>query len=63
MASIASQVIFHPAVSQGLKYGGTTLGRDKVSFSYLVPYSYVQINDYNRLTELSNTLLDSMRGI
>ncbi|KJA29255.1 hypothetical protein HYPSUDRAFT_32656 [Hypholoma sublateritium FD-334 SS-4] len=29
MASLASQVIFHPAVSQGLKYGGTTLGRDK----------------------------------
>ncbi|KAF4623095.1 hypothetical protein D9613_001914 [Agrocybe pediades] len=29
MASIASQLIFHPAVSQGLKFGGTTLGRDK----------------------------------
>jgi len=29
MATIASQVIFHPAVSQSLKYGGTTLGRDK----------------------------------
>ncbi|PPR00649.1 hypothetical protein CVT24_000872 [Panaeolus cyanescens] len=30
MASAASQVILHPAVSQGLKYGGTTLGRDKL---------------------------------
>jgi len=29
MATIASQVIFHPIVSQGLKFGGTTLGRDK----------------------------------
>ncbi|KAF9452650.1 peroxisomal biogenesis factor 11 [Macrolepiota fuliginosa MF-IS2] len=29
MATIASQVIFHPAVSHSLKYGGTTLGRDK----------------------------------
>ncbi|KAF5356340.1 hypothetical protein D9756_003874 [Leucocoprinus leucothites] len=29
MASIASQVVFHPVVSQSLKYGGTTLGRDK----------------------------------
>ncbi|KAJ3987548.1 peroxisomal biogenesis factor 11 [Lentinula detonsa] len=29
MATIASQVVLHPTVSQGLKYGGTTLGRDK----------------------------------
>ncbi|KAF8973908.1 peroxisomal biogenesis factor 11 [Flammula alnicola] len=29
MASIASQFILHPAVSQGLKFGGTTVGRDK----------------------------------
>jgi len=29
MATIASQLIFHPTVSQGLKFGGTTLGRDK----------------------------------
>ncbi|CAA7266560.1 unnamed protein product [Cyclocybe aegerita] len=29
MASVASQIIFHPTVSQGLKFGGTTLGRDK----------------------------------
>jgi len=25
-----SQVIFHPVVLQGLKFGGTTVGRDKV---------------------------------
>ena len=30
MASIISQAVFHPVVSQSLKYGGTTLGRDKV---------------------------------
>ena len=30
MASIISQAAFHPVVSQSLKYGGTTLGRDKV---------------------------------
>jgi len=29
MASLASQIIFHPTVSQSLKFGGTTLGRDK----------------------------------
>ncbi|KAF9532051.1 peroxisomal biogenesis factor 11 [Crepidotus variabilis] len=29
MATIASQIILHPVVSQGLKFGGTTLGRDK----------------------------------
>ncbi|KAF8203675.1 peroxisomal biogenesis factor 11 [Pholiota molesta] len=29
MASIASQIILHPAVSESLKFGGTTLGRDK----------------------------------
>ena len=31
MASVASQIVFHPTVSQCLKFGGTTLGRDKVS--------------------------------
>ncbi|KAG5654786.1 hypothetical protein H0H81_003794 [Sphagnurus paluster] len=30
MATAASQVILHPLVSQGLKYGSTTLGRDKL---------------------------------
>lgn len=30
MATTASQIIFHPVVSQSLKFGGTTLGRDKV---------------------------------
>lgn len=29
MASIASQVVFHPVVSQSLRVGNTTLGRDK----------------------------------
>ncbi|KAL1693090.1 peroxisomal biogenesis factor 11-domain-containing protein [Schizophyllum commune] len=29
MASVASQVVFHPLVSQSLKVGNTTLGRDK----------------------------------
>ncbi|KAJ7786451.1 peroxisomal biogenesis factor 11 [Mycena metata] len=29
MASVASQVVLHPAVSQGIKVGATTLGRDK----------------------------------
>jgi len=29
MASIASQVVFHPAISESLKFGATTLGRDK----------------------------------
>ncbi|PPQ89407.1 hypothetical protein CVT25_002225 [Psilocybe cyanescens] len=29
MASAAAQIILHPTVSQGLKFGGTTLGRDK----------------------------------
>ncbi|KAF5377631.1 hypothetical protein D9615_005293 [Tricholomella constricta] len=29
MATAASQVILHPLVSQGLKFGSTTLGRDK----------------------------------
>ncbi|PBL00992.1 peroxisomal biogenesis factor 11 [Armillaria gallica] len=29
MSTIASQVVFHPAVSQSLKFGNTTLGRDK----------------------------------
>ncbi|KAK0465182.1 peroxisomal biogenesis factor 11 [Desarmillaria tabescens] len=29
MSTIASQVVFHPAVSQSLKFGTTTLGRDK----------------------------------
>ncbi|KAF9068104.1 peroxisomal biogenesis factor 11 [Rhodocollybia butyracea] len=30
MATIASQVILHPTVSQSLKFSSTTLGRDKV---------------------------------
>ncbi|KAF5312486.1 hypothetical protein D9619_003162 [Psilocybe cf. subviscida] len=30
MATIASQLVLHPTVSAGLKYGGTTLGRDKL---------------------------------
>ncbi|KAJ4486294.1 peroxisomal biogenesis factor 11 [Lentinula aciculospora] len=29
MATVASQVVLHPTVSQSIKYGGTTLGRDK----------------------------------
>ncbi|KAK0245847.1 peroxisomal biogenesis factor 11 [Armillaria nabsnona] len=29
MSTIASQVVFHPTVSQSLKFGNTTLGRDK----------------------------------
>ncbi|KAG6842558.1 hypothetical protein C0991_000084 [Blastosporella zonata] len=29
MATVASQVILHPIVSQSLKFGSTTLGRDK----------------------------------
>ncbi|KAG6911868.1 hypothetical protein DXG01_000115 [Tephrocybe rancida] len=29
MASVASQIILHPLVSQSLKFGSTTLGRDK----------------------------------
>jgi len=33
MANVASQIIFHPAVSQGLKFGATTTGRDKVGSS------------------------------
>lgn len=33
MASVASQLVFHPAVSQSLKFGATTVGRDKVSIS------------------------------
>ena len=31
MASVASQIVLHPTVSQCLKFGGTTLGRDKVN--------------------------------
>ncbi|TFK76979.1 peroxisomal biogenesis factor 11 [Pluteus cervinus] len=40
MASAASQVILHPAVSQGLKFGGTTTGRDKAyrSIQYLARF-------------------------
>ncbi|TFL06595.1 peroxisomal biogenesis factor 11 [Pterulicium gracile] len=30
MASIASHLVFHPAVSQSLKLGNTTVGRDKL---------------------------------
>ncbi|EAU92839.1 peroxisomal biogenesis factor [Coprinopsis cinerea okayama7 len=30
MAAIASQLVFHPAVNQSLKYAATTVGRDKV---------------------------------
>ncbi|KAJ7492497.1 peroxisomal biogenesis factor 11 [Mycena latifolia] len=29
MANVASQVVLHPAVSQGIRVGATTLGRDK----------------------------------
>jgi len=41
MAGVASQIILHPTISQGLKFGGTTLGRDKVSniiFVSIIPY-------------------------
>ena len=40
MATIASQVVLHPVVSQSLKVGGTTLGRDKVITSSLFHQLY-----------------------
>jgi len=30
MTTLAGQVVFHPVVSQSLKFGGTTIGRDKL---------------------------------
>lgn len=30
MSAVASQLVFHPAVNQSLKYAATTVGRDKV---------------------------------
>ena len=44
MATLASQVILHPLVSQALKFGSTTTGRDKASAAGDIgPYSeYVQ---------------------
>jgi hypothetical protein len=62
MANVASQVIFHPAVSQGLKFGGTTVGRDKV---HSERNSGVRSAEpvTTRLTELSNILRDSTHGI
>lgn len=38
MANVASQIIFHPTVSQGLKFGSTTTGRDKVGSSKMKTY-------------------------
>ena len=36
MATVASQVILHPVVSQGLKVLSTTVGRDKVRVPFIV---------------------------
>ena len=33
MTTLAAQVVFHPVVTHSLKFGGTTIGRDKVSAS------------------------------
>jgi hypothetical protein len=32
MTTLAAQIVFHPAVSQSLRFGGTTTGRDKVQW-------------------------------
>lgn len=65
MAIIASQVVLHPVVSQSLKVGGTTLGRDKVN-------TLLRIADFTRILKcicnetsfigLFNTLRVSSRG-
>lgn len=34
MTSIAAQVVLHPTISRGLKFGGTTVGRDKVGVQF-----------------------------
>jgi len=62
MANVASQVIFHPVVLQGLKFGGTTVGRDKVNSekNSVVRQSAEPVT--TRYTGLSNTLRDSMHG-
>lgn len=39
MATVASQVILHPAVSHSLKILSTTVGRDKVRVGHLGIYS------------------------
>jgi hypothetical protein len=61
MASIASQIILHPAVSESLKFGGTTLGRDKVSNPQ--DCSTPIFDNRIRPTGLSNTLRVSTPGI
>jgi len=40
MAGVVSQIVFHPIISQSLKFGGTTLGRDKTyrAFQYFARF-------------------------
>ncbi|KDR85118.1 hypothetical protein GALMADRAFT_233746 [Galerina marginata CBS 339.88] len=52
MASVASQIVFHPTVSQSLKFGGTTLGRDKTyrAVQYFARfYAWYLANQGNKL--------------
>ena len=44
MATVASQVILHPVVSQGLKVLSTTVGRDKVRMQSFVLESVIYIS-------------------
>ncbi len=65
MATVAQQVVFHPAVSETLKVWGTTVGRDKARIS--LRCSGPETSDtpslcVSRPTVLCNTLHDSLHG-
>jgi len=61
MATIAAQVVLHPAVSQALKFGGTTLGRDKVC--PIGPSPHSRVDGQSRRTGPSSISLASLLGI
>ena len=62
MATVASQLILHPVVSQGLKILSTTVGRDKVRVANTRVYPGVSSLLRSRPTERSKTLRGSTLG-
>ena len=63
MASIASQIVLHPTVSQTLKVLGTTLGRDKARASHYVLAVIGLFLHMIRYIAPSNTFHVSLLGI
>jgi len=57
MATVASQLILHPVVSQGLKVLSTTIGRDKVCVQFVGfnPVVYTPLKVYRAIQNFARS--------